>query len=49
MQKIYFDDVRIPGKTIKQPRKDVLNNLLAFSKSLEVHKSKNKTVELNLN
>ncbi|MBD3638549.1 MAG: hypothetical protein HUJ25_14445 [Crocinitomicaceae bacterium] len=49
MQKIYLDDVNTSGKTKSQPRQDVLNNILAFSKSLEVHKSKKKTVELNLN
>ena len=49
MQKIYIDDVKTSGKTIESPRKDVLNNILAFSKSLEVLKSKNKNVELNLN
>lgn len=50
MQKIYFDDLKTSGtKTIKQPKQQTLDNILAFSKSLEVHKSKHKTVELNLN
>ena len=50
MQKIYLDDLKTSEpKTIKQPKQQTLDNILAFSKSLEVHKSKNKTVELNLN
>ena len=49
MQKIYLDDSLTSGKTKKSPRKDTLNNILAFSKSLEVLKSKNKNVELTLN
>lgn len=49
MQKIYLDDVRTSGKTKKQPSKQALNNILAFSKSLEVHKSNKTSVELNLN
>lgn len=49
MQKIYIDDLKTSGKTTKSPRKDVLNNLLAFSKSLEVIKTKNTNVELTLN
>ena len=49
MQKVYIDDVKTSGKTTKSPSKDVLNNLLAFSKSLEVLKSKKTNVELNLN
>ncbi|UKN02588.1 hypothetical protein K6119_03560 [Paracrocinitomix mangrovi] len=48
MQKIYTD-LTTSEKTKKQPRQDVLNNILAFSKSLEVHKTKKKTVELILN
>jgi hypothetical protein len=49
MQKIYIDDLKTSGKTTKSPGKDVLDNLLAFSKSLEVIKTKNTNVELNLN
>ena len=50
MQKIYLDDLKTSEKTTtKQPRQDVLNNILAFSKSLEVHKTKDKNVELNIN
>ncbi|MEZ4923997.1 MAG: hypothetical protein R2780_12565 [Crocinitomicaceae bacterium] len=49
MQKIYIDELKSSGKATKSPRKDVLNNILAFSKSLEVVKSKNTKVELNLN
>lgn len=49
MQKIYIDDVLTSINTTKSPSKTTLNNILAFSKSLEVLKSKKKSVELNLN
>lgn len=49
MQKIYLDDVKTSEQKTKSPSKQTLNNILAFSKSLEVLKSKKNNVELNLN
>ncbi|MFT4600321.1 MAG: hypothetical protein ACI857_000495 [Arenicella sp.] len=49
MQKIYTGDVLTSNKTKSSPSKETLNNILAFSKSLEVLKSKKTKVELNLN
>lgn len=48
MQKIYTD-LKPSSKTKLSPKADVLNNILNFSKALEVLKTKNKKVELNLN
>lgn len=49
MQKIYIDDLKTSGKTSKSPKKQTLDNILAFSKSLEVLKTKKTNVELILN
>ena len=49
MQKIYIDDVKTSEYQTKSPSKETLNNILAFSKSLEVLKSKKKNVEITLN
>lgn len=54
MPKIYFEDFKPNVQTKKSPKKEVLDTILAFSKSLEVIKidSENKTdknVEVILN
>jgi len=56
MQKTYTFDFETSPKNKKSPKKEVLNNILAFSKSLEVLKpasrnarNENKHVEIVLN
>lgn len=56
MQKIYSTDFETSPKNKKSPKQDVLNNILNFSKSLEVLKPKSpdartgtKNVEIVLN
>ena len=56
MQKTYTFDFETSPKNKKSPKKEVLNNILAFSKSLEVLKPAslegrkgNKNVEIVLN
>ena len=48
MQKIYTD-LLPSSKNKKSPKQDALNNILNFSKSLEVLKTKNKNIEIILN
>lgn len=49
MQKIYIDDVKASEYQTKSPSLETLNSILAFSKSIEVLKSKKKNVEIILN
>lgn len=48
MQKLYTD-VKPSSEKKKSPKTEVLNTILAFSKSLEVLKTENESVELILN
>lgn len=48
MQKIYTN-FKPSNKNKKSPKQEVLNNILNFSRSLEVVKSKKKNVEIVLN